>query len=456
MQGPGGKDVLPIGSRLELFVDEYVIEALQGGARRQLHAPQPREIVLVHDRPWEGNVCAYHTFIRDGDRVRVYYRGAQLNERIAGPKTRHEVTCLAESDDGIVWRKPALGLVPFQGSAANNVILSGPGTHNFAPFLDSSPAAPLQQRYKALGSARRPQHGLLPFASADGVHWSLLSETPVITDGKFDSQNIAFWDSERGEYRAYYRDFQDGVRGIKTATSPDFLHWTAGEWLKFPGAGTHQLYTNQVLPYYRAPHIYLGFPTRFLPDRGQITEGLLMASRDGVTFSLWEEALLRPGPNRDRWGNRSNYIWYGLIETAGSFPGSPNELSIYSTEHYYEGSASYVRRFTFRIDGFVSVQAPYAGGGLLTRILSFTGERLVINAATSAAGSVAVELLTPDGDPLPGFALDDCDPFWGDAIEHTVTWKGSADVSALQGRPLRLRFFLRDADLYSFRFAPAP
>ena len=236
------------------------------------------------------------------------------------------------------------------------------------------------------------------------------------------------------------------------ATSPDFLEWLPGEWLKYTDAPPEQLYTNQVMPYYRAPHIYLGFPTRIVPDRGAITEGLFMSSRDGRTFHRFREAFLPPGMNRDRWGNRSNYIWYGLIETPSDVPGGADELSLYAIEHYYEGNENRVRRFTLRMDGFVSIHAPMAGGDVLTRPITFLGERLVVNVSTSAAGSLHVGIEEVDGSPIPGYTLAECDVIWGDSIEYPVTWNQSPDVHSLQGRPVRLRFSLRDADLFSFRF----
>ena len=75
-----------------------------------------------------------------------------------------------------------------------------------------------------------------------------------------------------------------------------------------------------------------------------------------------------------------------------------------------------------------------------------------MNFATSAAGSLRVEIQDPDGKPIDGFALADCPPFFGDTIERVVTWKNGADVGSLAGKPIRLRFELKDADLYSFRF----
>ncbi len=448
-----------VGTRRELFVDRTLIDRLRGSARLTLHHPTPREIVMVHDAPWEGNTSAYHTIFRDGDRVRMFYRGSQGDPE-SSEQGHRPVTCYAESEDGIRWTKPELGLVDFNGSTANNILWDGVGAHNFTPFKDPNPEADPQARYKAVGGLRR-EGGLFAFGSPDGIRWHRLGDVPMITGGTFDSQNVAFWDAERGAYRAYVRDFRggegpfEGVRDIKTCTSPDFVHWTDPVWLDYGDAPDTHLYTNQVRPYPRAPHLFIGFPTRFLPDRESLTESLLMTSRDGRHFHRWDEAWIRPGLNPARWHNRSNYVWYGMIRTPSAVPGSPDELSFYSNEHYYEAGGGRVRRYTLRMDGFVSVRAGYDGGTLVTRPLVAVGRRLALNVATSAAGSVSVELQRIDGRPLPGFTLDDCEPFYGDALDRTVRWNGAPDLPPLSGQPIRLRVALRDADLYAIQFRAA-
>ncbi len=113
-----------------------------------------------------------------------------------------------------------------------------------------------------------------------------------------------------------------------------------------------------------------------------------------------------------------------------------------------------MRRWTLRLDGFVSVHAPYAGGEFITKPLTFQGRQLVINYATSAMGSVRVEIQNEDGKPIEGFKLKECPEIFGDEIEHVVAWKGGSDVKGLEGKPVRLRFALRDADIYSIRFRP--
>jgi len=444
----GDSGPVHIGGRRELFVDDYLVDATDGDMELSLQHPSSEGVAMVLDRPWEGNTCGYVTIFQDDDRYRMYYRGSN-----ADPDTRRhthpETTCYAESSDGKEWHRPELGIVEFEGSKNNNIIWTGPESHNFVPFKDPNPARRQERRYKAVG---RCEGGLVAFHSADGVHWTRTREEPVLTRGAFDSQNLAFWDPVRQEYRAYFRDFRDGVRDIKTATSQDFIHWSDPQWLRYPGAPREHLYTNQVMPYYRAPHLFVGFPTRYLPNRGSQTEGLFMSSRDGLTFHRWPEAFLRPGLNEGKWGNRSNYLWWGLVETESDLPGAPPELSLYSNEHYYSGEFSRLRRHAIRQDGFVSAHAPMSGGELVTKPLTFEGSRLEMNLSTAAAGGAQVELQDRAGRPIDGYSLGECPEIYTDSIQHTVKWKSGADVSQLAGRPVRLRLALSDADVFSFRF----
>ena len=434
------------------------------GASLRLQKPIPKEVAIVHDAPWEGNTCAYHTVFQDGDLYRMYYRGLHYDEKTEQP-THPEVVCCAESQDGIHWTKPSLGAVEFQGSKANNIIWNGVGAHNFAPFKDSNPSVKPDESYKSLASG---EGGLFAFRSPDGVHWTLMNEKPVITEGAFDSQNLAFWDGVRGLYVDYHRGFRDGVRDIMTSTSTDFLTWTQPQWLDITGTPQQHLYTNQILPYFRAPHILVGFPKRFMPDRNAIahkypgiSDGVFMTSRDGLHFHRWGEAIIRPGLQKERWVNRNNMTAWGIVVTQSDLPGAPDEMSIYSTESYYAGPAVRLRRFTYRMDGFVSVEAPLAGGEMLTRLIDFGSPKsgapqgqpraLALNVSTSAAGSVRVELQDEKGEVIPGHAASDCDEIYGDSLDRVVTWSGQSDLSDIIQQPIRLRFLLKDADLFAIQ-----
>lgn len=486
-EATNARPVVEIGSRRELFVDTLLIDSLKD-AGRQLHHPTPREIAIVHDAPWEGAGSGYHSVMQDGDLYRMYYRGSALGVENGQLKLGSEVYCYAESRDGIKFVKPNLGLHEFNGSKQNNIIWTGVGTHNFAPFLDARVDCPAPSRFKALGGLPS-QGGLFAFQSADGLRWQLMREEPVVTRGAFDSQNLAFWDETAGVYRAYFRTFTRGVttgeiwkpegyRAIRTATSKDFLTWENEADLTYEDSPAEHLYTNQIKPYFRAPHILIGFPTRYIergwspsmralpePERREqraaahlrygtaLTEGLLMSSRDGIHFERWNESFLRPGPERpDTWLYGQQYIAWHAVETKSSLPGAPPEMSLYASEGSWHGEGNAIRRYTLRLDGFVSMNAPLSGGELITHPVSFSGDRLTINFASSAAGDVCVEIQDAAGNPLPGFALEECPPLFGDALERTVTWQQGSDVGSLAGQAVRLRFVLRDADLYSFRF----
>ncbi len=229
---------LDLGTRRELFIDMHLIERLEGQAEQRLHRPILREIALVHDEPWEGTGSGYHSLFQDGERYRMYYKAWHL-EASQGKldSGRHPLfCCYAESDDGIHWRKPQLGLHTFQGSTQNNIVLASGkmGALNVdaghpAVFKDDNPNVSADAQFKAMVRASGPS-GLLPMKSPDGIHFTPMTETPILSGlGAFDSQNLAFWDPVLGKYRAYWRIFTAGetseanwkpagYRAIRTAT----------------------------------------------------------------------------------------------------------------------------------------------------------------------------------------------------------------------------------------------
>ncbi|MEX0332482.1 MAG: hypothetical protein AB3N64_13775 [Puniceicoccaceae bacterium] len=430
-----------IGSRLELFTDDYLVGRMDG-LRLKLHAPQ------LAPAPEQPLIGAYTTVLKDGDRFRAWYRAVipgYDGERYDGHPG--ELTCYAESMDGHDWTFPELDIHEVRGPQGGNVILAGqaPFSHNFSPFIDTRPDCPPNERYKAM-SGVHAGGGLHAFVSADGIDWREAGNGPVITSEAFafDSQSSAFWSEAEGRYICYFRSWtlpEDGLRTISRTTSEDFLNWTPPVPMHPNLPGEH-LYTNNTHPYFRAPHLYIALPTRFLPDRGNSTDILFMTTRVGSDHydRTFTEAFIRPGLDPARWGNRANYAALNVLPTG------PDELSIW---HGPSG-----RRYTLRTDGFVSVHAGAEAGELLTKVLTFSGNQLVINASTSAAGSIRVEMQAVDGSPLDGFSLDDSEPFVGDAIEHVINWKGQDNLHQLIGKPVRIRFVLQEADLFSIRFRP--
>jgi hypothetical protein len=184
-----------------------------------------------------------------------------------------------------------------------------------------------------------------------------------------------------------------------------------------------------------------------------LTDSLLMTSRDGVTFNFTPETFLTPGPERSgSWMYGDSGIGWHLVETTSAFDRGEPELSLYSTECYRLGPAVKLRRYTLRLDGFASIHAPIAGGEIITPAIRFRGKKLLLNFATSASGSVKVEIQDENGRPIPGFALSDCIELYGDTTERAISWQNNPELEAHADEPVHLRFVLKDADLYSFKF----
>ena len=461
------KDKAPtqIETDRQLFVDDFWIAEAKGVTRR-LHEPVRREVAIAGDKPWDkGSICA-GGFMQDADRFRAWYR-CDHDPTMLLKRSGHD-TAYAESKDGIHWEKPSLGLFEVNGSKDNNIVWMGPGA-NMVPFRDPNPDVPEDERYKAIVRAGE----VYALVSPDGLRWRLMQKEPILTDRPFDSTNVSFWDPWHGEYVAYTRGvagigsppyeggvrgggaFKGGVRWIRRTTSKDFRHWTPLELINTGDTPFEQLYTNACVAYERAPGMYLMFPSRYVVERNPdpdwtyspgVNDIVFMSSRDGINFDRsFMEGFIRPGLDPNNWHDRGVYIERGLLQT------SPTELSLYGMENSHLPSMR-IRRYTVRVDGFVSVNAGYAGGEFTTHPLIFSGDELELNYSTSAVGYVTVEIQDAEGHPQPGFTFDECPEKFGDEIEGIVSWENGSNVRALARKPVRLRFALKDADLFAFRF----
>lgn len=462
---------LDIGGRRELFVDRKLIDELSNGARLQLHEPVSAGQAIAFDKPWEGIYCSYVTVLHDGAKYLMYYRGNPGEEADGNPL---EVTCYAESNDGMKWTKPSLGLFNVMGSKDNNVVLSGdaPFSHNFSPFIDTRPGVPPDQKYKAIAGINSAS-GLVAFQSANGIHWSKIRAEPIFTaTGQvFDSQNVVFWSESESCYVLFYRTFVNKIRSIAKTTSPDFINWQPGTVMSYSSDAptvAAQFYANQTTPYFRAPHIYLSLAARFMQSRASLTkqeqvrlgiaadhwmgwdcaDTVLLTSRGKFEFDRqFPQALVRPGAELANWASRNNYAAQGIVQT------SPTEMSIFVQRHT-GFPTHYLERLTFRLDGLASISSDHRLGEIVTKPFVFAGNQLELNFRTSAAGVVCVEVQTADGTPVEGYSMSDCTEIFGDAIARTVQWKGDRSLSQLAGKPIRLRIQLREADLFSIRFVP--
>ncbi len=466
-----GQETIDLGNRRELFVDDYLIDKLDNLSLK-LHEPVLRDVSFKFDLPWEGLFCGYVTMIYDNGKYRAYYRGAPT---AGGDGNPTEALCVAFSDDGIHWTKPKLGLIERNGSKDNNILMTNTQylMHNFAPMIDDRPGVPAEERYKALAGIQQAG-GLFAFSSPDGLVWKKMSDRPVM--GKleqyryaYDSQNVPLWSASENCYVAYIRVVEPPFkRYIGRATSKDFLHWENVETMEVNHNGQpapyEQFYTNQTGVYFRALHIYIATPARFMEGRQVLTDeqaeaakvnpkyfkdcsdAILLTSRGGNRYDrTFMEPLIRPGIGIQNWVSRTNYPACNIVPT------SKTEMSLYVNANYATPDSE-LRRYTLRLDGFVSLHAPYAGGIFVSKPLTFSGKMLSLNFSTSAAGGLKVQLEQVNGTPYPGFALEDCKEIIGDEITRNVLWKNGSDVSVLAGKIVRIRIVMKDADLYSLKF----
>lgn len=506
LSAPSPGSITDIGDRLELFLDDALIGSMSGVELR-LHAPVPREVVLRFDQPWDGPLSGSLSVVKDGSLFRLYHEGFP---RWMAKTLR--CNCVAESEDGVHFTRPKLGLYPRDGRLDNNVVYvigaEKQSLHIYSVFLDDRPGVAEDQRYKGVGGFYRTG-GVHVFGSPDGYRWRLLKPDPVIRIGPLDTNHVAFWSPSEQCYVCYFRLWVDvdaqgrrwwivtrqqgdafvhawqcisepglmrefepheslentGWRWTGRATSRDFLNWSDPVDLGVDGPSPlEHVYSNMVCPYYRAPHHYIAPAVRFVRDRrfptaeheqaldfkpvmqNKATDMVLITSRGGDRLRrTFLESWIRPGLEVESWIYGSNYPCQGLVPTGDG------EVSFYVNTHFTRPSA-HVRRYTCRVDGFASLHAGYRGGEAVTHPLTFRGGQLLLNYSTSVVGEVRVGVLTEAGQPVAGLSAADCHPMIGNCIEQAVRWRDDAKPGLVEGRPVRLQFQLRDADVFSMRF----
>ncbi len=461
----------------------------------EMHKPEKKNIALMGDYEWEGPHNGYAAVVNANGVLRLYYRADAMRQRIDKDKIAgiHGVICVAESrDGGITFRKPNIGKYEYNGTKNNNIIFdrTEKPLDNFSVFYDNNPACPKEERFKALCEINYGNDNggtkLLYYASEDGLDFKMMYALPV--RGTFDSYNVMVWDEDTEQYFLYYRAFHtpegedrlswkgarpNWLRHIRVATSKDFRNWTEHGRISFEeGQEVYQLYTNQITKYYRA-NAFIGFPVRYndrvaeqrnfhfmpLGDRHEaitevynregtaVTDCVIMTSTDGFKFNRRDEAFLTPGvENRNNWWYGNCYTVYGLIETEAEEDGAPNEISFYVGENYRIKGVNF-RRYTMRLDGFFSWNAPYRGGEVLTKPITVNEDEMRLNFATSALGGVTVAVCDENGDALDGYTSY---TMFGDSTDRPVEFE--KPLSDLKGKTVRLRFGMKDAQLYSFVF----
>jgi len=458
--GDAAPPVRAIGEAVQLFVDDLLV-ADKGGITRHAHECEKMAApVLASERPWEQDgidqrIYTYGTVLRDPDTdsLRMWYN-------------RNHLVMVAASQDGIDWQRPELGLVDFAGSKQNNIVF--PYFHSPSVVVNDRAADP-QHRYAMLGYSRERGAGYHAAYSPDGLHWTLYPKNPVLPGG--DTCTLAF-DAQRGEYLAFHKRTRE-YRGhrrrlVYLATSRDMQQWSEPQLVMAPdeiddrrveqeGGLFSQFYNMSVFPY---GDQFLGLVTHFRysgppPERGPLQSGddgpvdvQLVHSRDGRSWNRCEDRspVIPTGPDE--------YDAGCILGVTNQPVAMGDQLWMYytaiTTTHggYVPKKKITIGLAKWRMDGFVSLDAANDGGFVETVLLQHSGERLEVNVAVGG-GELAVEVLDAEGRALPGFTRKECTPVRRDSVRAAIRWKEHDRLP--DEKPVRLRFYLRDAQLFGFR-----
>lgn len=502
-----------MGDRRQLFIDGTFL-ASSNNVELVTHQPRKTgERNIDTDRPWErGGLGPYSCVLKDGDTYLMWYHA--MDSKLWDSGHTNGSICYATSKDGITWTKPNLGLIEYAGSKENNIVLGHGaggitlGQDGMMVFVD--PNAPAAERFRMVSRFGNDNlegiHSINLFSSGDGIHWKLthqavLSYRPEARGHHLDSQNVMFWDESKKKYAAYVRrnikDAQPQGRGIARGESGRLGDFPMVQDMPFVlkpnepdpthgGASVVDYYNSAAMRYPWADNAYFIFPQAYyhytrslqefskgLPINAGSLDTHFAASRDGLNFQRFDRRPFVPLGMKGEFDCYSTRLIYGLVpDLAGRemymyYRGSDwlhgwdrNESNRKILTNVGLGAAQDVTpisRLVLRRDGFVSVTANYRGGEFTTPPLKFSGQKLKLNVDTSATGNVRVACLNAEGEPIPGFALNDADIIHtANEINRTVAWKGKTDLTSLADRPIRLHFSLRSAHLYAFQFETAP
>ncbi|MCY2962183.1 MAG: hypothetical protein NT069_00780 [Planctomycetota bacterium] len=457
-----------IGDQPLLFVDLAIV-AKSTGVSLKLHPPRKTgERLLTAEHPWESATLNWFTVLRDGERFRMWYECYDVD---GWPTTDDTSFCYAESQDGIHWTKPELGLHNYKGSSANNILFRQVGegkhrsrVHGHGLFID--PTAPPDSRYKCVsqgmfqGIGDRPYY-IAGMTSPDGLRWTRQA-TPICPVFA-DSQYSAFWDESLKQYVLYGRVGGRG-RAIGRSTSARFDTFPPLK-LVFENSDDNpprsDWYNPACSQYPGQKSLYVMLPSQFRhqPDTLDIH---LAVSRDGVKWTSPDRSTpFIPLGRPEDFDGGSLYAANGIVEVGDELWFYFSGAKLKHEETTIEKLAKPENRRVFsravaKKDRLVSLHTDESSGekpGTVETIpILFEGNQLHINAATRAGGVVRVALLDEQGKVIPGRGLDDCIPFEGDQVSHRVAWKTGFDVADWASKPVSLRLELVNADVYSVRF----
>ena len=437
-----------VGRTHQLFLDDELIVSCDGLERivnqpvKQLENP-----VLTWDRPWEGNcTITWGSVLWEPDEklFKIWY---EVYKKFPPPGEQDTMLCYATSSDGIRWDKPELNQVEFRGAKANNIILLAGRKEGFdAPSVFRDPHPTDKVKYRMYWHSFTSK-GIRTATSPDGVHWNPIEGALV----KAGDRCSAGYDAVRKKFYVITRIPGRALRTCGLWESDDGLKFEhAGEIAApddYDPAGT-QFYGMITFPY---AGMRLGFLEPFyVPTRKLNTQ--LMYSHDG---HHWQRACQRQVFLQ--WGPPGSWDRTWVTPSQNPPIRVGDKLYIFyqgrQTLHWAEkpfGHIGSVGLATLRVDGFVSMESQWDEGAVTTQPLLLEGKTLHVN-AKARPGTVRAEALDVKGKPIAGFTRDDCRPMsMTDGIDQPIGWKDNPTLDKLAARPVRLRFYVQGAKLYSF------
>ena len=431
-----------------LFLDAMVVEESQG-LTRIFHSAEKYKgnPVVPKDKPWEGwGPYQYGTVLWDEGKLKMWYSCIG---------TDSGYTCYAESQDGIKWTKPNLGVIDFKGSAANNIA----GTMGLPSVMK------LSDNRWAMYSWGGKKGPWVAF-SEDGLRW---------TEGKtelFKSSDVVnfFYDPYREQYVSTYKTPNRRHRAVGIALSKDGIEWSKPVEGAVVGADdldpdASQFYGMPVFPY---QGMYIGLPwiyhARWMKYGIYDSPSKMHEAQEGSPCTVdvqmaWSWNLIQ----WTRTPERKPFIalgpegsWDdGMIYTARAPVIVGDKLYFYyggfdKIHDEYKDVHGAIGLATLRLDGFCSMHTDGKEGWLISRREVFRTPRITINAVTGKDGYVTAELLDRNDNIIPGFSRNDCIPFKGDSIRYLMRWKTAEFPKKLVDADKKIRFFLKNADLYSY------
>ena len=208
------EEVIDIGSRRQLFLEDHLIGELKG-VRQELHSPVRRNIAIKPEHPWEKHGVSYMIAFRDQGKFRAWYR---VDASALDQEKRHSMTAYAESDDGIHWTKKGAMMLRDDKRDYENIAVAG-------PVVQQTKEGGFRMWYSAIGT-RWGYYSICYAESPDGLHW---------TRGQKHGDNLQLapqgsgWEKQMVEYpsviregnhlRLFYCGNGYGRTGIGTAVS---------------------------------------------------------------------------------------------------------------------------------------------------------------------------------------------------------------------------------------------